>query len=937
MSQLPIVFIVVALCFFAVDIAIAALSFKRGGVIGKTLGVSCVCCASVVMTYLLGGLSENAFVHSCLTSVHYMSVNAMIVFITFFVGQLVNVKKTLFVSGFCWGMVLLAIFDFGCLAINPFKEIVMGFVPVDSGFNKFDLIPHNLFYAHLAFGFVLVGISAALLARKCLVEPKPYRRRYRYALLGLLAVETFNILSEVFPGFLKSGRLDYTALACTTAAIAFYWAAFLFTTKRYVYDHRVPLENRVFMVFLVVGFIGSTCGLLICLATSVQMIAILVIIGFLVGMLLAYFVSRRLGYENLGFGVLVSGILFAMPIIWLSAGGVNGGVNCWFVYEFFYIAFVLKGKQLYAAMTAAFLLDGATYIYGYYNPDRVFVFQNVLDTYISTMASTFVVGLTIIVTVLYQKDIYYDEQATLEKAYDEQNRLKLEAEKANNAKSDFLASMSHEIRTPINAILGMDEMILRGGTPDEIREYAKNIKQAGNMLLSLVNDVLDFSKIERGKMNVVPVEYRLSAVVNDLALMIVPRAKERSLEFKTEIAEGIPSVLFGDDFRLRQVITNLLTNAVKYTSKGSVTLKIGYKNTNGKCCLFVSVKDTGIGIREEDRERLFDSFRRLDETRNRGIEGTGLGLSITQKLLELMGSSLQLKSEYGVGSEFYFVLEQGIVDAKPIGNLEQSLSDANLEDEPREKFDAPDAKILVVDDNRMNLLVVKGLLKDSKVQLDTAESGMECLEKVKENSYHIILMDHMMPQMDGIETLKRMREMPDNKSAKAKVVALTANAVNGAREMYLANGFDDFMSKPVRGYLLEKLVQRYLPQELVTRENPVESVPENGSPLIDFVKGEILCDHNRSLYREVLLALPAEHFDYYLQEYFEKSDWKNYLVKIHALKSSLASVGAEKTSKWAAKLEKATMEGDVKTVFLEHKELMAELQTVLAEIKAYCV
>lgn len=941
MTMFQIGFLVTALGFMGLDILGAVLSFKKGGPAGRLLGVTCTFCSLVVLTYLASVMSVEYFSYSCFTSLHYICVMSMLVCVVAFTFHLVELADRPFVPYVNKLLLILVSLDAVCWIINPFKEIMLSFAARPEGFNRFDLVPSVLFGLHLTFTYVMAAVVVCLLVYKWVRSDRDYHRKYRFALLGFSTVVMFSAVSELFPGFLGSSRLDYTVFALSLAAAAFYWSAFIFSTERYVYDHSVPLEQRTNTMFVVTGIIGTTCGLLICLAASVSFAGIMAVASVVLAMMVISVVARKTGHEDLGFWILIACILVAMPIVWLSAGGVSSGVNSWFVYEFFYIAFALKGRRMYIAMAIAFVLDGASYGIGYYRPDFVYLFTNMADTYISTVASTFVVGITVVVTVLYQKNIYYDEQAALQEAYKTQELLKREAEKANNAKSDFLASMSHEIRTPINAVLGMDEMILRGGTPEEIAEYARNIKLAGNMLLSLVNDVLDFSKIESGKMNIVPVEYRLSNVLADLKTMIATKVEERGLELKTEISPDLPSVLVGDDFRLRQIIMNLLTNAVKYTPKGSVTLKVWGETADSKCKLYVSVKDTGVGVREEDKPRLLESFKRLEETRNRGIEGTGLGLSITEKLLELMGSSLQIKSEYGKGSEFYFVLSQDVVDGAAIGNADLENADGQKSVGVfQECFEAPEAKILVVDDNRMNLMVVRGLLKNSRMQIDCVESGQECLNKVEENCYQVILMDHMMPQMDGVETLERLKAKSNNKSAEAKVVALTANAMSGAQEMYLARGFDDFLAKPVRGSLLEKVLLRHLPAEMVHMKSDEAGVakPEakTESVLIDFEKGLALCVNDRGLYKEVLQSLPDEHFDYYLQEYYEKSDWANYRVKVHALKSCLVNVGADKVSLMAKKLEDAAKEENFKVIFESHPALMEEFRKVLLDIQRYC-
>ena len=407
------------------------------------------------------------------------------------------------------------------------------------------------------------------------------------------------------------------------------------------------------------------------------------------------------------------------------------------------------------------------------------------------------------------------------------DRLQIERKNAiyaNQAKDNFLARMSHEIRTPINAVLGMDEMILRECKDDSILEYASQIKVSGNTLLSLVNDILDFSKIESGKMELIEVEYDMATMIMDVVNMIKPRSDSKKLFLECHIDENIPNKLKGDDIRIKQILVNLLTNAVKYTHEGRVVFEGNViDKTDDTVKIQFKVTDTGIGIKEEDKNRLFSSFERVDEKKNRNIEGTGLGLSITARLLELMGSKIEVESEYGKGSEFSFVLEQTIVDSKPMGDFKKHyMEEVKAKKEYQNLFYAPNASLLVVDDVAVILAVVKGLLKKTKINVDTAQSGIKCIQKMKAKHYDIVLLDHFMPDMDGVETLKEIRRMEDKRSRETIVIVLTANAIAGEREKYIELGFNDFLEKPVDGKVLEEMLIKYLPKNLIESRNDVE-------------------------------------------------------------------------------------------------------------------
>ena len=386
------------------------------------------------------------------------------------------------------------------------------------------------------------------------------------------------------------------------------------------------------------------------------------------------------------------------------------------------------------------------------------------------------------------------------------------AESKNEAKSIFLARMSHEIRTPINAVLGMNKMILSETKDENIHEYAEDVESAAQLLLGIVNEILDLSKIESGKMSLVEGEYDVSSLLYDVSNMIAVRAQSKNLDFVLNVDENIPVALYGDDVKLRQILTNILSNAVKYTENGVVSfiVECDKADDSDSVRLTCKIKDTGIGIKKEDMPKLFEAFERLDEGRNRAIEGTGLGMSITVQFLKLMNSSLQVESEYGKGSTFYFTIEQKIVNDKPLGDFADKFNKRRRKYEQKDNVTATGKRVLVVDDNNMNRRVFKALLKNTGIQVVDVDSGSECLNYVSKEEYNIIFLDHMMPVMDGIETLKAMRELADNKNRLTPVIALTANAVEGAKDYYVREGFDGYLAKPIDPVHLERLIKKYM-------------------------------------------------------------------------------------------------------------------------------
>lgn len=394
----------------------------------------------------------------------------------------------------------------------------------------------------------------------------------------------------------------------------------------------------------------------------------------------------------------------------------------------------------------------------------------------------------------------------------ELEKAKEEAENANRAKSRFLASMSHEIRTPINAVLGMNEMILRECDDDNIQKYANDVKDSSIVLLNIINEILDSSKIESGMMEIVEDNYEIGSILNDLYNMISIKAQEKGLGLIFQIDSNMPKEYYGDDKRIRQVVLNLLTNAVKYTEKGTVTLSVTCRREGENAIIRYAVKDTGIGIRPEDIEKIYDAFQRFDVSRNKNIEGSGLGMNISRQLLKLMGSELQIESEYEKGSEFSFELVQRVVNEAALGDYRERNIQTDEKEKKANSFTAPDVKVLIVDDNKMNVKVFMSLLKKTQMQMTEAFSGRECLEVLKKQSFDIIFLDHMMPGMDGIETLHAIREQKMCEGV--PIIMLTANAIVGDREKYLEEGFDDFLTKPIITDELDRIIMQHIPEKI---------------------------------------------------------------------------------------------------------------------------
>ncbi len=501
-------------------------------------------------------------------------------------------------------------------------------------------------------------------------------------------------------------------------------------------------------------------------------------------------------------------IFVFLPSAFFTSGGAAGGTPVWFAFTTLYIVMTLSGRPKKFFLICNLIVVIICWWIGYTHPETITEFTR-REAFFDSFFTLLIVGVVMTALLSYQALLFRRENERV-------SNQKKEIEELNRAQNRFFSSMSHEIRTPINSILGLNEVILRqDDASDEIKNDAGAIQGAGKMLLALVNDILDFSRIEAGRMDIVPVQYRLDGLMSEIVNMILLQAKEKGLTFSAHIDPDVPSVLIGDEIRIRQIIINLLNNAVKYTESGTVNIEIRSVETgDDRINLIISVSDTGIGIREEVLPILFDAFARMDRKKNRKIEGTGLGLSIVKQLTDLMDGDIKVDSTYGQGTIFTVTLPQEVSDPKKIGNI-NIMDHASRNYIYESMFTAPEADILVVDDIKMNLMVVKKLLRETKVRIDTASSGHEALDMTLNKRYDVILMDHLMPEMDGIECLECIRNQSGGMCTDVPVIVLTANVGGKNNELYNEAGFDEILAKPVSGNSLEETLLRFIPRDKI--------------------------------------------------------------------------------------------------------------------------
>ena len=704
-----------------------------------------------------------------------------------------------------------------------------------------------------------------------------------------------------------------------------------------LFREELDIHHRLLNLILSAALIGGVVSLTATVALGDYLTAMVVVV-----LLLVVFLSLYLSVfhnQTKAATILITSManMVIFPWMYFCSGGMYSSMPIWFVLGLIFTWLILKGAVCYCMYALNLAAMIGCIIAGVYHPELVvkmpdgFMEKDIIQTIV-------VVSCIIGAIFKYQTHVYEKQR---KKILEQDEQLHA----ANQAKSQFLANMSHEIRTPINGIIGMDSMLLKNCDTcdaEEIREYAKNIQSASQTLLSIVNDILDISKIESGKMEIIPVKYELFSILNDCYNMNKTRADAKKLDFIMEIDSKMPSVLFGDEVHVRQIINNFLSNAVKYTNEGKVILRMGYEQTEGKHLLLkVEVEDSGIGIKKSDMDKLFLNFTRVDEQKNRNIQGTGLGLSLTKNLVELMGGEIHVTSEYGKGSVFTAIIPQQIVNPEPLGDFTQKYQQYIHSSEMNHHILlAPKAKILLVDDVEMNLKVAQSYLKQTKAGVDIAYSGKECLRMIYQERYDIIFLDHMMPELDGIDTLKAMKQSKEHLNVDTPVIVLTANAIVGAKEKYLEDGFTNYLSKPIREDELMEMLRKYLPRELVEMKEYIEQdtdatkpkTLEERFPTLNIQVGMGYCLNDEAFFLEMLETyIHGDKREVLAKEYAEEA-WKNYQVHVHALKSTSLNIGAEKLSEHAKALELAARDADYQYIHEHHDEVITEYGELLTEL-----
>ena len=687
----------------------------------------------------------------------------------------------------------------------------------------------------------------------------------------------------------------------------------------------LPFRVRLFNVLALVGGMISLINGISSYANNQDSVILGLNFGIAVLSFVLLFYAYKSGRYQFCYVVTIITIFLVMfPYLFFKSGGYKGGMVSFYIFGILFTVFMLEGKVMFFTSFMEMVVYIATIMIAYQNPQMVVWFSSekevVMDLLIGFCASSISVA-----AVMYLHfRMYNKQQEILEEA-------RIEAQSANKAKSVFLANMSHEIRTPINVMLGMNEMILRESESEEIRQYAKSIERSGGYLISLINNILDISRIESGKMEIEEGKYELRQLLDEVMLIAEKQAEQKSLKMNLIFDKTLPAYLIGDVIHIKQILLNLINNAVKYTKEGQIDIKVS-KNAEETKLIF-EVKDTGIGIKEENLPVLFDAFMRVDSKKNKKIKGTGLGLAIAKQLAEQMDGTIWVESVYGKGSSFFVQLPMKKVSDGKISNVEWKETD----ERKRRSFVAPQAKILIVDDNPENLMVTRSLLKRTAVFVDTAASGEECVHKVRQNVYDLILLDYMMPQMDGIDTI---RELKKDVQFHIPVIALTADVTKGIEQTFLREGFCAYLSKPVMWSKLEDLLMKYLRDDLVFIREDLKEEQKIKDEEFKQLKGQLkendikieeglrLLDGDFMQYRK-LMEFFTEYQEEYMRQMQQLMTQKEVKVDeitrmMHTLKSNAKAIGAIHLYEIAKEMEDRGKQKDMEYIMSAYDLLKLE-------------